>query len=542
MKHLKTRVVLPGLAIVLCVAASLIDQSAATRQNTQEKPSSREEAYRANNIGVALLEQYKHKEAADAFKRALQLEPGLALARINLGIALYNMPDLPAAQRELQSAATGSPKAPQPHYVLGLLAKTQNKPEEAIASFQKVLAIDPQDVGANVNLGQLYAQQRKYAEAIPVLRAGLAAEPYNTTALYNLGTALLRSGQREEGQKIIQQFQVLRERGSGTTLGTNYLEQGRYAEAISSTGAEPELVDKSVPDVKFTDVSATVLPPLVGDWPTRGSADSAAVVLFDYDGDGDLDLLEVAGVKQRLLRNDNGKFVEAGQTGALGQASKTDAAAVIAGDYDNDEKPDLFILRPGASALYHNDGNGSFSDVTAAAKIPAYESAARAVAFVDYDHDGDLDLFIAGQPHLLLRNNGDRTFTEQTTEAKLSDKTAARAVVPTDFDNRRDVDLLVASAEKVSLWRNLRDGSFRDVAAEVGLGEIKASASVAAGDVNKDGFTDFYFSGSGFALSNGKERFQLVRAPADPAPANASQFLDYDNDGLLDLVTSLNSG
>src|SRR5688500_19140699 len=59
-------------------------------------------SYRANNIGVALLEQYKHKEAADAFRRALQLDPALAIARINLGIALFNVPELPAAQRELQ--------------------------------------------------------------------------------------------------------------------------------------------------------------------------------------------------------------------------------------------------------------------------------------------------------------------------------------------------------------------------------------------------------------------------------------------------------
>jgi len=531
MQKFKTGVLLLGFLICSLTAASLIKPTSAHRQNPVAKPTAREDAYRANNLGVALLEQFKFKEAADAFKRALQLEPSLALARINLGIALFNVPDLPAAQRELQAASTAAPSAPQPPYLLGLAAKTQNKPEEAIGYFQKVLRLDANDVGANVNLGQLYAQQRKYPEAVAVLRTAVAAEPYNATALYNLGTALIRSGQREEGQKVIAQFQELRQRGSGTTLGTNYLEQGRYAEAVASTGAEPELVDKRTPEVVFKDATAAMLP-AGGDWAPADVKDGGAVVLFDYDGDGDLDLLEVAGGKQRLLRNDAGKFVDVSSTsGALAKTSTGFAVSAVAGDYDNDGKPDVFILRSLGSALYHNDGNGTFSDATAAAKIGIGASISWPVAFVDVDHDGDLDLFVPGIT--LLRNDGDKTFSDVTASAKLAEKVVARAVVPTDFDNRRDIDLLVASDEKISLWRNLRDGTFRDVAQETGLGEVKGSRSVAAGDVNKDGFTDFFFNSGQLALSDGKERFQLKPIPGD---SNAAQFVDYDNDGLLDLI------
>jgi len=551
----------------------------------QQAGTSREEAYRANNLGVALLEQFKYKEGADAFKRALQIDPKLALAHINLAIALYNVPDLIGAQREAQAAITLAPNAPQPHYILGLIAKTQARFEDAITPFQQVLKFDPNDVGANVNLGQIYSQQRKYPEAIAAFRTAVTAEPYNATALYNLGTTLIRSGQREEGQKVIAQFQELRQRGTGSTLGNNYLEQGRYADAVASTGAEPDLVDKKTPDVTFKDVTSEVLPK-VENWPFTDALleqSSGAVLLFDYDGDGDLDLLEVSSTAQRLYRNDGGKFTDVtAQSGDLAKAASGVGTAAVAGDYDNDGKPDLFILRYRASALYHNDGNGKFTDVTAKAKIPNYPYLSTSVAFVDYDHDGDLDLFVPGRadpereqkdaedrrkreatnpstsvnlapaPNLLLRNNGDGTFTDQTAVAKLANLNEAYAVIPTDFDNRRDIDLLVASHHEISLWRNMRDGTFTNVASEVGIkGDAKFFTSAAVGDINKDGFEDFYFGHGSlpgeFALSDGRTHFQWKRGPGESTDQpgkiskvnSASQLIDYDNDGLLDVVTAV---
>src|SRR6185436_370368 len=102
---------------ILTIVSFTIRSTSAHLQNQSSTANVVEDAYRANNIGVALLEQFKYKEAADAFRRALQLQPKLALARINLGIALFNVPDLPGAQREMQMALGQAPNALQPHYI-----------------------------------------------------------------------------------------------------------------------------------------------------------------------------------------------------------------------------------------------------------------------------------------------------------------------------------------------------------------------------------------------------------------------------------------
>ncbi|MCU1268587.1 MAG: putative system TPR-repeat lipoprotein [Acidobacteria bacterium] len=559
--------------------------------------TAREDAYRANNIGVALLEQFKYKEAVDAFKRALQLYPKLNLAHINLGIALFNVPDLPAAQRESQNAATLEPQAPQPYYILGLIAKLQSKPEEAMAAFQRVLKIAPDDVGTNINVGQLFAQQRKYPEAIAAFKIALAAEPYNATALYNLGQALLRAGQRAEGQKVTEHFQQLRERGSATSVGQNYLEQGRYAEAIPSTGVEPELVDRTTPTVTFADATAALMPGSasvvrgpaavtptssifgrqfnLSNWNDTSrrelvTALGGSVTLFDMDGDGNLDLFWSTTTEQHLYKNAGSKFVDVtAQSGALAAKFNGTPIGSVAGDFDNDGKTDLFVIRDGSLSLYHNDGGGKFSDVTSAAGIPAYPFLPSSVAFVDLDHDGDLDIFIAGladlsqapkgttsiifpddfagAPNLLLRNDGNGKFTDITAAAKLNFVGHVVSVIPTDFNNRRDMDLLVVSYGKApELFSNQRDGTFRNVSKDVGLDIEGHWSCAAAGDVNKDGYTDFLLGRADgpalLAISDGRERFKTTPLPAGSEAARSAQFLDYDNDGLLDCFIVTDKG
>jgi tetratricopeptide (TPR) repeat protein len=578
----------------------------------------REDAYHANNFGVAKLEQFNYKEGAEAFRRALVLAPQLKIGQINLAIALFNLQDIEAAQTAAQTAAKNVPESPQPIYILGLIAKNQNRTDDAAAAFKRVLAIDPEDVGANVNLGQIYVQQRKYTEAIAAFRRAIAAEPYNATALYNLATALLRGGAREEGQQLMRRFQTLRQSGAATSIGQNYLEQGRYAEAITSTGAESELVDKTEPKVTFIEMpvgiknKSSIVLGLPIFKPFSGKPQSKYQILrafeggetlIDFDGDGNLDLARIDNTlanfqknaqgnssaktvsKISLYRNIRGKFTDVSiAAGDLVTPINSIGTSLVAGDFDNDNLPDLLFVGYKELRLYRNEGKGKFKDVSEQAKLSKYPHLSVSTAFVDADHDGDLDVFVAGfagiddgkselndfafpnefkaVPNLLLRNNGDGTFSDISEAAKINQSKGdtgkaafegkSVAIVPLDYDNRRDVDLLVLNhQDKPNLLRNLRDGSFKDVAGEVGLDAVDNWSCLAVGDFNKDDFVDFFFgkvkgwsneAKGVLAVSDGGGKFTIKDAPNGTENATASQFLDYDNDGLLDLIVATAKG
>ena len=490
----------------------------------------RERAYRANNRGIAHLERFEYPEAAAAFRDALAIDGGLAIARLNLSIALLYALDLSGAERDASEAARLLPEAPQPPYIRGLIARAENRPADARREFERVRQIDGGDVGTNVNLGQILLEERRYEEAIPLLRAAADAEAVNVTAIYNLGLALTRAGREAEGRDMLARAQALRSVGYSITYGNGYLEQGAYAEAIGSTGAEPGLVDARVPRNSFR---SSIIAPMPG-------AAGGGVALIDADGDSDLDLFVASGAGERLFEN-QGQGSWRDLTSATGLAERRGGIGAAVADFDNDGRADLLVLRREGSALYRNEGDGRFSDVTAAAglqRIPYYPAAG---AWADIDHDGDADLVVSGQEAAdgqrrprkpgeldtpssyvtvalqVFRNNGNGTFAEIAAASGLGAVVRAVAIAPTDFDNRRDLDLLVANAAGAPLlFRNLRDGRFRDDAAGAGLADILGAIRVTAmatGDINKDDFPDFFFAGEPngvFAVSDGRGRFRAA--------------------------------
>jgi len=317
------------------------------------------------------------------------------------------------------------------------------------------------------------------------------------------------------------------------------------------------------------------------------------VAFLDFDDDGLVDIFFVNGgetpggksavpVRNALYRNlGNGKFQDvAGKAGVDGP--KFYGMGVAVGDFDNDGFPDLYVTGYPASALFHNNGDGTFTEVSEKAGVKNAGRWAASAAWFDYDRDGYLDLVITnyvqfsfenpkrcevsgvrsycqqvayqGMPLTLYRNNGDGTFTNVSTPSGL-EKFEGRAlgVVAIDVNDDGWPDLFVArDASPNLLLINQKDGTFKDVAldAEVAYdpaGVAKAGMGVDAADVNGDGVPDFVvtnFNDQYHSLFLGSVKLPYLDHTIASHLAEYSRsyvgwgtkFLDYDNDGNLDLM------
>jgi hypothetical protein len=292
-------------------------------------------------------------------------------------------------------------------------------------------------------------------------------------------------------------------------LNIAYMTLGKYPDGVPQPYLIPPSTFESDADVpRFKDVAPDLG---LNTFDLAGGA-----VAEDFDGDGQLDLVvtscDTRG-QMRLFKGDGeGGFTErteeAGLTGLWGGLS------LVHADYDNDGFPDLFVLR-GAwwraaghhpNSLLHNNGDGTFTDVTFDAGLAGAHYPTQAADWGDYDNDGDLvDLYIGNEfdpetqaPCQLFRNNGDGTFTDVAEQAGVLNERYAKAVAWGDFDGDRDLDLFVSNmGHRNRLYRNDGDGGFTDIAVEAGVIEPIASFPTWFWDFDNDGLLDLFVAAYG---------------------------------------------
>jgi hypothetical protein len=365
------------------------------------------------------------------------------------------------------------------------------------------------------------------------------------------------------------------------------------------------------PEVQFTDITAGTKI----DFTQENSATTnkylietmgGGVALLDYDNDGRLDIFFTNGAKiddpmpdgkmpdksdrkfwNRLYhQNADGTFTDVTEkAGVTGMPQNYYGMGVAVGDYDNDGFEDIYVTGFGGNTLYHNNGNGTFTDVTKSAGVAGGGWSASA-GFFDYDNDGKLDLFVTryidwtfktnrycgerrpgyrsychpdnydGVTNILYHNNGDGTFTDVSAKAGIANPSGKGLGVSfADYDDDGFTDIFVANdSVQCFLYHNNGNGTFTEMGLLAGVGYNEDGKTFAGmgtdfSDFDNDGHPDIVVTD----LSN--ERYMLFRNNGDGSFRDmtsksgigaatltfsgwSTHFFDYDNDGWKDLFVA----
>ncbi len=543
--------------------------------------------------GVALLEQFRFAEAATEFEGVVEATPDSAAAHINLGIAWFNERDFAAARTSFLRARELAPESPHAHYNLGLIEKLEGNTEAALAAFGKVAEMAPNDSMTWYYLGSLLATVGRLEEAETSLRRAILLTPEHESAHFSLGNVLVRAGRREEGRAQLQRFQELKAAfaGAGVSAGLQYTELGPYAEAVETPPASLYQQTREAPPdgtASFAEATdawglsgweplappeppASVLPSeYSADWMFRHVlADFGSGVAFrDLDADGLPDLVFVRDGSVLIFRNLDGRFEPWEDTGV----DVPGAMSVSIGDLDLDGTPDLYVAAAGPNALYLNRGD-RFERSEAAAGDVAGDEVSVGATLADFDHDGDLDIYvlnhapaslppgeapvpvpegIPGTGNRLFRNNRDGSFSDVTAETRTSGgERRSLVAIFSDWDDDRDVDFLVVhDGDPVQLFSNDRVGTFTEVASAWGIETAGRMRGAVSGDFDRDGRFDLALTAEGGALNmllrQTGEGFRpdtvspLFLGAGAPGNRYGVSLLDADQDMDLDLLLVAN--
>ena len=323
-------------------------------------------------------------------------------------------------------------------------------------------------------------------------------------------------------------------------------------------------------------------------------SNAGGCAFFDYDGDYDLDIYFVNGaylekishirgrqnkgkLRSALYRNNgDGTFTDVTEQAHVGHEGM--GMAVVCADYDNDGDSDIFISNWGSNVLFKNNGDGTFSDNTLAAGL-TNELFGIGSTFLDYDDDGWLDLYVGnyidydpdyqyyyaaekfpgplayhGQPDVLYHNNGDGTFTDVTEAAGVYNPDGrAMGVTSCDVDDDGDWDIFVANdAMENYLYQNNGDGTFTDIALQTATafsqsGEATSAMSGEFGDIDLNGLVDIIVPDMAYSCiykNTGQGYFEEMSARMGLAAACGQytswscNIFDFDHDGFSDLFIS----
>ena len=486
--------------------------------------------------------QQRFSDSTTALTNALEVNPDDTEARIRLGYFLgapqqMLVPDLSASKRQFEKVLELEPNNLEAMLQLGLAEFRLGEADKAAKRFENIIQNYRRHSGAYYYLGVYHLRHGNLEKAVTNFKESLRLKPRDPETLWNLWTAYSQLGGYPAD--LPEEFKIKPWGGFVT----------------------PNSVGR---DSLFTDMAANLKMDKVDGG--RGSA------WGDYDNDGDEDIVAVGTYQPHVLYRNNGNGTFTNVADQAGIADPRGGWGSLFADYDNDGFLDLYITRGGWSGaaentLYHNNGDGTFTDVTHTAGVADPQSSFCA-AWADYDNDGYLDLYIAdgvigdGAANVLYRNNGDGTFTNIAESAGVANTGNSLGTAWGDYDKDGYIDLHVVNfGQSNVLYRNNGDGTFTDVTSIAGMTLPVTDAFVTFFlDVDNDADLDIFISNSGSfqafiagqitgAAPHDGDRQVLYRNNGDGTftdvtresglyhafGAMGANFGDIDSDGYLDI-------
>ncbi len=499
-----------------------------------------EEFARRMNVGKAHLENRESAKAVEAFDAAVRLRPKSPSALRNLARAQLLARAHDGVIDTLARARAVEPDAVATAYLTGLAHVRLSKFEEAIAPLEKAVRGDPETATLRFQLAGAYQASGKDDKAIEQLTETVRLDPFHASAHYKLGTYARKAGDKKEFQKRHREFMRLRKLFGDESRSTEALEVCIYTVAeVPSDAAGIKPARPQAIDVRFVDATDDVF---------ASEADRRATVtgIVEVTEDGGYSLLAAddTGVLSIMSLSKGGKFERKALSIRLPEGFKPTSCVV--GDFHDDVPEgkkydpkvhllnDVLLVGSNGLCLLKRTGASTFADVTEPAGLAGL--SARRAGWIDYEHDGDLDLLLARKTGLeLWQNNGNATFTNVSAEVAIPDAATATDVAIADLDANVAIDIITArGGEPTLVIENQRAGLFKPMAEPPG--PWPAARRVLTDDINNDGFTDAVLvddKGASIIYSRSAHR-ERIDLSEIAAPAVA--LTDYDNDGWLDVL------
>ena len=557
----------------------------------REEPADPHALLTAQQTGLGFLRRGQLPEAETQFRKVAELAPKDPTGHANLGLTYLQAERYTEAESALRRARRLNPRGADVGLILAKLYAVTGRADDARATLEE-LSPEPKVLYA---LAELAAQAGDSARRATRLRELLRAAPANLAVRLQLAEALARNGAADSAAAHLEEIRRLRpeppaEARRQLDSALHLLRGGNTVAAHAPLARFIRLMEVTAPYQASLDDVRWVEGPLVGRpvlafnpqslITTRGliplgrsatvrfidatgevgfadaEALPTALAMGDYDGDGGDDLFVSGAARDsrqgssRMYHMRGGYVTEV--TPRTGMTLPGALVHATFADTDNDGWLDLFAIdATGRAQLLRNDGTGRFVNATARAGV-GDAGGARNALFLDLDHDGDLDLlFVGGTGNPVYRNNLDGTFTPMADAFALTALTAARDVAFGDLDGDGRTDLVVAARDGALLfYRGTSLQRFEDATAASGIASppARSTGALVVGDYNNDGALDILAPGAsggpptlwrndGRGVFSRDDRAMSAPRSATPGAVRSATFLDYDNDGWLDLLT-----